>query len=162
MGLKDDVHPSDVALRWGGLVDDLRRRLGPGTSLDPLTRATFAGRLGGDLSGVMIHRTPTAAHLAQRLGAEALSIGSHILGDETRLEASTPAGAALLGHELTHVVQRDADEHAAQSVEQAIALDGAGGLAGARDIDFDVLAERVYQRLLDELRLERERAAWID
>jgi hypothetical protein len=28
-------------------------------------------------------------------------------------------------------------------------------------VDPEVLAERVYQRLLDQVRLERDRAAWI-
>jgi hypothetical protein len=36
-----------------------------------------------------------------------------------------------------------------------------GQPAAADEVDLDALAERVYQRLLDELRLERERASWL-
>src|SRR5579859_7959074 len=91
------------------LVDELHRRLGPGVRLGAAERTAFEGRLGGDLSAAMVHRSPLAGHLARSLGAEALSAGDHVLGDDAALDASTPAGAALLGHELTHVLQRSAD-----------------------------------------------------
>jgi hypothetical protein len=158
----------EPARRWSGLADDLRRRLGPGTSLDPGARTAFEGRLGGDLSGTMVHRSPLAGMLARSLGASALSIGGHVLGDEASLDHSTPAGSAVLGHELSHVVQRDVDdaggEQEAQVIERAIAAESAapaaGGGAGPQ-VDLEALTERVYQRIMDQLRIERERGAWI-
>src|SRR2546426_5710149 len=102
-GDEDQRHwSSEVQRRWGGLTDDLRRRLGPGTPLDPTSRAAFEGRLGGDLSGAMVHRSPLAGYLARSVGASALSAGEHVLGDATTLDESTPGGAAVLGHELSH------------------------------------------------------------
>ena len=154
----DESHPIAATRRWSGLVEDLRRRLGGGAGLGATDRARFEGHLGGDLSGVMVHRSPLAGHLARSLGASALTAGSHVLGDAAALDASTPSGAALLGHELTHVVQRSLDEGEALSVERAVASDGG---APAPSIDKEALAERVYQRLMDQVRLERERAAWI-
>ena len=154
----DKPNLPETTRRWSGLVEDLRRRLGSGTGLAAMDRARFEGHLGGDLSGVMVHRSPLAGHLARNLGASALTAGSHVLGDDAALDPSTPSGAVLLGHELTHVVQRTLDEGEALTVERALASDGG---SAATSIDADVLAERVYERLMDQLRLERERAAWI-
>jgi hypothetical protein len=170
----DDEHagwPAEIARRWGLLAEDVRRRLGPGASLEPRTRSAFEGRLGGDLSSVMVHRSPLAGRLARSLGAEALSAGTHVLGGD-ELDASTPGGVAVLGHELTHVVQRDvadpgASEASAQLVERQLATDGTEGAAatgaasGGAGVDPDALADRVYERMMDQLRLDRERGAWI-
>jgi hypothetical protein len=153
--------------RWGHLADELHRRLGPGASLGAGARAAFEGRLGGDLSAAMVHRSPLAGQLARGLGAEALSTGDHVLGGDDALDPTTLAGASLLGHELTHVLQRTTDasgELEAQVVERALTDEvhsaEAGSMAVAA-VDPEVLAERVYQRLLDQVRLERDRAAWI-
>jgi Domain of unknown function (DUF4157) len=156
-----------VERRWRGLADDLRRRLGPGTPLDPTSRAAFEGRLGGDLSGAMVHRSPLAGFLARSLGASALSTGAHVLGEAATLDASTPGGAAVLGHELSHVLQRDLDdsegEQEAQMIERAVAAEGAASIAsaGAARVDIEALTERVYQRMFDQLRRERDAGAWI-
>jgi Domain of unknown function (DUF4157) len=155
----DEAQSTETTRRWSGLVEDLRRRLGSGAGLGATDRARFEGHLGGDLSGVIVHRSPLAGHLARSLGASALTAGSHVMGDEAALDASTPTGAALLGHELTHVVQRSIDDGAALTVERALASDGRA--ADGPAVDADALAERVYQRLMDQVRLERERAAWI-
>ena len=123
-------------------------------------RTAFEGRLGGDLSGAMVHRSPLAGRLARSLGAEALTAGEHVLGDDDALDAETPAGAGLLGHELSHVVQRDTDaagEALAQVVERVIEEQPA---APTRTVNTEELAERVYRRLLAELWRERERGAW--
>jgi hypothetical protein len=154
---------ASIARRWGLLTEDVHRRLGPGVPLEPVARATFEGRLGGDLTGAMVHRSPLAGRLAHVLGAEALTTREHVLGDADALDAGTPGGAALLGHELAHVVQRDmteAGEAAAQDVERAVAADGQpapGGAAG--QVDPEALADRVYRRMMDQLRLEMDRGA---
>jgi hypothetical protein len=158
--------PGDDQRRFGYLAEDVRRRLGPGARLSDDARQAFEGRLGGDLSGVMVHRGPLAGHLARSLGADALSAGDHVLGGEDTLDESTATGAGLLAHELSHVVQRDsseAGEHVARVVEAAVG--GGPGAAqtatGAAPIDVDALVERVYRRMVDELRRDNDRAAWM-
>ena len=66
-----EQHAIEHARRWYALGDELRRRLGPGSGLDPNVRGRFEGRLGGDLSGAMVHRSPLAGHLARAFGAQA-------------------------------------------------------------------------------------------
>jgi hypothetical protein len=79
---------------------------------------------------------------------------------------ASSAGAALLGHELTHVVQRDHDpqgedsESAAQLIERDLESDNAAPSERAA-LDPEVLAERVYRRMSEALRLERDRTGWI-
>jgi hypothetical protein len=146
--------------RWSSLAEDIRRRLGPGTPLEAPARTAFGGLLGADLSGAMVHRSPLAGVIARSQAAEALSVGDHVLGDETSLSTDTHAGMALLGHELAHVVQRDADpagEAAAQVIERD--LSNPASVPGAR-VDPDVVADRVYRKMMAELWRDRDRAAW--
>lgn len=153
----------DRARRWSRLAEDIRRRLGSGAPLEAPARATFEGQLGADLSGAMVHRSPIAGFIARSLAAEALSAGDHVIGAETSLATDTRAGASLLGHELAHVVQRDADpagEAAAQIIERQ--LDGPAAEATERSakVDPDVVADRVYRKMMAELRRDRDRTAW--
>jgi hypothetical protein len=174
----------ELRARWEALAEELRRRLGPGVPLEPVVRRAFEARLGGDLGGARLHASALPGRLAAALGAEALAVGGHVLGE--RLEAGTVQGAALLGHELTHVAEGDGrppsatqaglpagegtgaapdGEAAAQSVERALLQEGqSSGTASDRPrraVDVEALAERVYGRLVDTLLLERERGAWL-
>jgi hypothetical protein len=152
----------DRAGRWSRLADDVRRRLGSGTPLEAPTRATFEGLLGADLSGTMVHRSPLAGGIARSLAAEALTVGDHVLGDDTSLTTDTRAGLALLGHELAHVVQRDPDpagEVAAQVIERHLG-DPVSTIETSTQVDPDVVADRVYQKMMAELWRDRDRAAW--
>jgi hypothetical protein len=109
----------------------------------------------------MVHRSPLAGRLARSVGAEALTAGEHVLGDDEALDTETPEGAGLLGHELSHVVQRDSDgsgEALAQVVERVIGEQPGASAPGAANPE--ELAEKVYQRLLAELWRERDRGAW--
>jgi hypothetical protein len=154
---------SAQAHRWQQLADELRRRLGSGVALDPATRRAFEGRLGTNLSGALVHRSRFAGDVARAVGADALTVDQHILGSTDQLDTALPSGVALLGHELTHVVQRtieDDGEDAAQAVEQAVAREASQPGQVAARVDAEALAERVYRRLVDELRADRERAAW--
>ena len=124
----------------------------------------FEGRIGGDLSGAMVHYSPLAGRLARTLGAEALTAGEHVLGDDDGLDADTAEGAGLLGHELSHVVQRDTDgsgEAWAQVVERVIGEQSAAPAPTVKGVNPEELAERVYRRLLAELAREGDRGAWI-
>jgi hypothetical protein len=158
--------PGGRARRWGRLAEDIRRRLGPGAPLAAPARAMFEGRLGSDVSGAMVHRSPLGGAVARSLAAGALSVGDHIIGDEASLATDTRAGAALLGHELAHVVQRDADpagEAAAQVIERDIGDPTSAPAAIERSpkVDPEVVAERVYRKMMAELWRDRDRAAWL-
>jgi hypothetical protein len=174
------------AARWEALAEELRRRLGAGTPVPIAERATLEPRLGADVNGAALHRGALPGSLARAAGGQAIAVGQHVLGAASDLDASTPRGAALLGHELTHALRpaamprhpvaslqravrppdasQDEDEEIeAQRVEAAL-LDQAPDRhapAAAPGVDAEALADRVYRRLLDQLLLDGERAAWL-
>src|SRR5688572_10904265 len=154
----------ELAERWHALDAEVRRRLGPGARLE--SRPAFEGLLGADLSHVLVHRAPFAGRIAASARAEAVTLGSRIIGSPDSLNAGTRRGAALLAHEATHaaqlasqpMVQRAESEEASAQAVEAVAL--ASQPDQRKPIDPEVIAERVYRRLLDDLRIERERMAW--
>jgi hypothetical protein len=161
-----EQHGIEHARRWSALGAELRRRLGPGTGLEPHVRGRFEGRLGGDLSGTMVHRSPLAGHVARAFGAQAVTAGEHVVGSADDLDPSTAAGTALLGHELTHVMQRDTTpdgEVAAQAIERELAADQHGPQPSGQGsaVDVDQLADRVYQRMVAEVLRDQDRGAWV-
>jgi len=77
------------------------RSLGPGEPLSPQLRRAVQPLLGGDMGEVRLHSSP----IAQMLRAEAFTSGRHVVFAPGRFNPATPAGLALLGHELTHLGQ---------------------------------------------------------
>lgn len=78
-----------------------------GQPLDAGTRTLMEARFGHNFSHVRVHTDAPAASAASRWNARAITQDHHVhFGD--RYEPASPAGKALLAHELTHVVQADA------------------------------------------------------
>src|SRR5882672_9562416 len=123
-----------LGARQRALAEELRRRLGPGTPLPAPARAAFAGRLGYDLGQAVLHPAPIARPLAEALGAEAFTVGPHVVA-----RSVLPSADPLLGHELTHVVQhvRPAAQPAATSVQRSLAD---GGESIAQRVELDMAA----------------------
>ncbi len=80
--------------------------LDAGRALAPATRQFFEHRFGADLADVRVHTGPPAAANAQRLRAEAYTVGRHIVFAGGRYQPSTPRGIDLLAHEIAHTVQQ--------------------------------------------------------
>jgi hypothetical protein len=78
-----------------------------GQPLDPTTRVTMESRFGHDFGHVRVHADPAAASAASRWNAHAFTL-NHNIHFGVPYAPSTPAGEALLAHELTHVIQADA------------------------------------------------------
>lgn len=76
-----------------------------GAPLPSLVRRASEARLGSDLGHVRVHQDARADAATAAVGAFALTTGSHVLlaGD---VAPATAHGAAVLGHELGHVVQQ--------------------------------------------------------
>ena len=75
--------------------------LSPGEPLTPEVRRGMETFLGRELDEVRLHISP----IAQSLRAEAFTTGRHVVFAPGRFYPGTPAGIALLGHELTHLGQ---------------------------------------------------------
>jgi Domain of unknown function (DUF4157) len=127
------------------------RSLAPGRPLEPAVRRGYEAYFGHDLSRVRVHADAVAAESAEALGADAYTVGPHVVFGAGQYAPDTQAGRRVLAHELAHVVQQRA----------AVVADplGPGRLPVASP---DSAAERSAERAADRAASDRaasERAA---
>lgn len=79
---------------------------GEGQPLEESVRRRLEGLLGRSLADVRIHDSDLAADIARRLGADAVTIGGHILGGADQLNPGSGSGFALIAHEAAHAAQQ--------------------------------------------------------
>jgi hypothetical protein len=84
----------------------VQARLGQGQPLDGGLRGRMEGALGVGLGGVRVHTDAGAAGLAYGLRARAFTVGEHVAFAGGEYRPGTPAGDALIAHELAHVTQQ--------------------------------------------------------
>ncbi|CAG9170143.1 hypothetical protein LMG23992_01481 [Cupriavidus laharis] len=78
----------------------------PGIPLDARTRTFFEPRFGRDFSSVRVHADDVADRSASALGAQAYTVGHHVVFARGRFAPADTAGRHLLAHELAHVMQQ--------------------------------------------------------
>lgn len=83
---------------------------GGGSPLPAATRAFFEPRFGHDFSGVRVHTGARASEAARAVNAHAFTVGRDVVFAAGQYAPGTGAGQRLLGHELTHVVQQEAEK----------------------------------------------------
>lgn len=81
---------------------------GPGQPLETPLRQAMQARFGAHFGRVRVHTDGTAAASARDLRAAAYTVGEHIVFGAGRYRPVEPAGARVLAHELTHVLQQRA------------------------------------------------------
>ncbi|MEU0938150.1 DUF4157 domain-containing protein [Embleya sp. NPDC005971] len=74
--------------------------------LDASVRAPMERSFGASLGDVVVHTDAEAAASADRLDAKAYAVGRHVVFGPGRYDPHSPAGRALIGHELAHVLQQ--------------------------------------------------------
>ncbi len=84
----------------------MMRDIEDGCPLDIKTRASFESLFDHDFSAVRVHTDSRAATSARAHAALAYTVGTDITFAEGAYAPHTTAGARLLAHELTHVVQQ--------------------------------------------------------
>jgi hypothetical protein len=82
----------------------------PNQPLGPALRTRLEHTVGFDLGKVRIHTDKEAAVSARHLGAEAYTVGSHIVFGSSLFDPASSNGHSLLAHELTHVAQQGAPD----------------------------------------------------
>jgi hypothetical protein len=76
-----------------------------GEPLEPGTRAVFESRFAKDLSHVRVHRDVDAARSVEAVGADAYTVGHHVVFGSGRYDVASVKGQRLIAHELRHVAQ---------------------------------------------------------
>ncbi|MFI8327068.1 DUF4157 domain-containing protein [Streptomyces sp. NPDC085529] len=74
--------------------------------LAPDVRAPMEASFGVSLGDVRVHSGPSSAASADRMGAEAYTVGRHVVFGSGRFDPYSTHGRAVLAHELAHVVQQ--------------------------------------------------------
>jgi hypothetical protein len=79
---------------------------GPGSALVPGLQQEMSLKFRHDFSRVRVHAGEDAARSASDVGANAYTVGEHVVFGAGRFGPDTPDGRRLIAHELTHVVQQ--------------------------------------------------------
>ena len=79
---------------------------GQGQPLPDSVRSFMEPRFGADFSQVRVHTDASAGELAQRIQAQAFTVGQDVVFASGQYAPHSDAGKYLLAHELTHVVQQ--------------------------------------------------------
>lgn len=87
----------------------IQRARGGGRPLPEAQRTYFESQFGRDFGDVRVHTGPAADEATRSLAARAFTIGRDIVFRSAAYEPGSNSGRRLLAHELTHVVQQDAD-----------------------------------------------------
>lgn len=80
----------------------------PGQALPAAVGEAMGERLGHDFSRVRVHADRRSGESAVALGADAYTVGRHVVFAAGRYAPTTSTGADLLAHELVHVRQQAA------------------------------------------------------
>jgi hypothetical protein len=78
----------------------------PGAPIEDGVRRDMERSFDRDFSSVRVHRDDDAARSAAGVGADAYTVGSHVVFGGGRYEPGSAAGRRLLAHELAHTVQQ--------------------------------------------------------
>ena len=81
-------------------------RTSVGQRLDSGIQRRMNNIFGANLEHVRVHTDAPATEYATRMGAEAFTVGSSIYFAPGRYQPNSTSGQALIGHELTHVMQQ--------------------------------------------------------
>jgi Domain of unknown function (DUF4157) len=96
----------DHAVGWRAAVRQAAER--PGRPLDPQLQPDRGGgpaAFGIDYRAVRVHTDAASGEAANRLGARAFTVGSHIFFARGEYPPAGPEGMKLLTHELTHTAE---------------------------------------------------------
>jgi Domain of unknown function (DUF4157) len=113
-----------------------------GESLDPEPRSFMESRFRQDFSQVRVHTDPRAAESAHTVGAQAYTVGRHVVFDAGRFAPATKRGRQLLAHELSHVVQQR--NVGSCAVQQSLEI-------GSSDDPFEIEADETARRVTEEM-----------
>ncbi|MDD3582117.1 MAG: DUF4157 domain-containing protein, partial [Desulfobacca sp.] len=104
------IHAKMRAGQGAEISSDLESRInslqGGGQPLPEAVRAFFEPRFGQDFGEVRVHTDVQSADLAQKLQAQACTMGLHIFFGPGHFAPYSEAGRRLLSHELVHVMQQ--------------------------------------------------------
>lgn len=126
----------DAPAQTTGIAGAIAAMRGHGEPMPGATRTFMESRLGGNFSGVRLHRDGAAANVADGLSAHAFTVGRDIFFARGAYDPQSASGRHLIAHELVHVMQQEGSpDGGAMFVQRATR--GAGGCGPLADVDED-------------------------
>lgn len=109
---------------------------GSGRPLEPALQQDMEQRFDHDFSQVQVHTGGTAEQSAREVNARAYTVGNNIVFGTGQFMPESHEGRRLIAHELTHVVQQNANTPSSNAVSRKVLQRSLfsgilGGLAGA-------------------------------
>jgi len=108
-------HNAETTPNFESRINAIR---GGGQPLGESERAFFEPRFGYDFSQVQVHTDVQAAEATQAVDARAFTVGQDVVFGAGQYAPGTSGGRRLLAHELTHVVQQNAEERNASIIQR--------------------------------------------
>ena len=152
-----------------------------GDPLDRSTRAQMESAFGECFADVRVHTGTEASASAQRLGANAYTVGTDVVFSDGHYDPASTTGQRTLAHELTHVVQQrsgpvdgvdtgagvkvsepgDRFERAAEATAERVASGEQAdvGATGAASVQREAGAEDELEETAQALWVQREEMA---
>ncbi|MEA5487729.1 MULTISPECIES: DUF4157 domain-containing protein [Pseudanabaena] len=91
------------------LESSIQSARGSGQSLDNGLQAKMGQAMGADFSGVKVHTDSQSDQLNKSIQAKAFTTGQDVFFRQGAYDPSSQGGQELIAHELTHVVQQNAN-----------------------------------------------------
>ncbi|NJN22711.1 MAG: DUF4157 domain-containing protein, partial [Leptolyngbya sp. RL_3_1] len=109
---------AEVAAAGGDVSGELEQRIqrsrGQGQEIAAPMRGRLEQAFGRDFGGVRIHANTEADQLNRAVQAKAFTTGNDIYFKQGEYQPNSPSGQELIAHELTHVLQQNADTSSLQ------------------------------------------------
>jgi hypothetical protein len=150
--------PQIAAGHAPAIVRDVLRAPG---RLDSATRAFFEPRFGFDFGQVRLHTDESATRSARAIDARAYTLGQSIVFGQHQFAPNSRAGALLLAHELTHVIQQAGNPAAPARLQRQAATDQPNKTEEAAGARLRALAARPAQPIGQWPRLQSSERSFI-
>jgi hypothetical protein len=134
---------------------------GPGRPLEPDLRQDMGRRFGRDFSRVRLHTDERASESAAALGANAYTVGQHVVFNRGAWDPVSAKGRRLIAHELVHTIQQRGNPQPTVACQFGPLPDTPGGVAAEIQIvQQQWLAPIQPLRPALEIRLQALYAQW--
>ena len=127
-----------------------------GTKLPGDTRMFMQSKFNYDFSDVKVHTDGNAVKLNRSLNAQAFTYGKDIFFNEGRFDPGSEKGKKLLTHELTHVVQQNANavQKSGDALDQCITEEYAQSLSNEElQMEIELVTNRMNDVDVNEVEL---------
>jgi hypothetical protein len=91
---------------------------GPSQRLDPDIQDLMESKFNESFEGVRVHNNPASAEVAEKLDAQAFTVGNHIVFGQNKYNPYKSYGSWLIAHELVHTLQQKRGKRSSKIIQK--------------------------------------------